>query len=218
MPQVRRIPTPINLNRGSQIPMGGHISFPTVPSSIPPPMPSLQFSLPKVNPQWLEFARAMIYLPTGLHAYSSCKSIKKCQERLASCGLLNAIYHSGSRGKWMGLQMESDHLRWTCCQTLEECIFHFLYSKLLLALVFCFKGTSRVSAYCIYYEKPVLLWSAAVFTAILSDNRVIAKCIVLQENMWNKNPFYILAAILSCYFLLMCSINVKTKNTKKLDF
>lgn len=35
---------------------------------------------------------------------------KRCQERLASRGLLSAMYRSGDQGEGMGFQMESDHL------------------------------------------------------------------------------------------------------------
>lgn len=91
---------------------------------------------PQSKPTVTKSLCAMIYLQTGLHVYSSCKSIKKkCQERLASRGLLNAIYRSGDHSEGMGLQMESDHLHQTCCPVFKECTFHFL----------CIKSHSRVA-------------------------------------------------------------------------
>lgn len=44
--------------------------------------------------------------------------------RIAKCNIALEDHGEGT-----GVQMESDHLHWTCCPAFEMCIFHFHNSK-----------------------------------------------------------------------------------------
>lgn len=108
----------------------------------------------------------------------------------------------------MGLQMESDHLRWTCCQILEECIFHFLYSKLHSGYVFVSKGP--VESLLIAYSMETCAFKncCKAFTAIPKSNHTVTqsgiKRILFYCTKMCEIKTVSLAVILPCYLMLIC--------------
>ena len=108
MLQPHRIPVPINLNRGSEIPMGPRPTSLYLPSTAPifkttsHALAAILFLPVEPSVSWICLHCTTIYLRTGLHEYNPRESIKTCQERLASHTLLNAIYQGKGTGgnKW----------------------------------------------------------------------------------------------------------------------
>lgn len=158
MSQLCSIPTPINL-------------YTSDPRSRPSPQRHLLLLLLLLHPCPVSCSPspqqtcsgAMIYPPTGLHAYSSCKSIKTCQEcfslpRFAKCNLSWRGWGGGgcSSGDWNGAN------KWSLITCVGPVVRYLKSAFFIFCTVNC-SWFQRDSESCC--SLPLVCWAVLLWTA-----------------------------------------------------